>query len=68
MKTFISKYTFNDRSSINSFETRKAYEEELKNLLELKYISLENKSYRLKHISNSIYDKLIYYITYEQEN
>lgn len=72
MTTFISKYTlyiFNDRSSINSFETRETYEEGLKNLPELKYISLENKAYRLKHIFNSIYkDNLIYNLIYEKEN
>lgn len=48
---------------------REAYAEELKNLSELKSILLENKQYRLEHISNSIdKDELMYYITYKQEN
>lgn len=54
---------------LNILKSRENFSEELKNLLEIKYISLENKQYRLEHISNSIYkDKLIYNLIYEQEN
>lgn len=64
-----NKFFSTNESSTCPFKTREAYAEELKNLSELKSILLENKQYRLEHISNSIdKDELMYYITYKQEN
>lgn len=64
-----NKFFSNNESSNCPFKNREACAEEFKNLLERKYISLENKQYRLEHISNSIYkDNLIYNLIYEQEN